>query len=242
MTAAQRAGRGDDKEIMEIIPKVHKIPGMRGANVYLLVDRELTLVDAGMPGQCDLILGYIESLGLSADDLARIVITHNHLDHVGSLADLRQRTPAQVIAHHAEAPFISGKETQPSPPSTLMRLLERLPLLPRVKPAPVDVAVQDGDHLELLDGATVIHVPGHTPGSIALHLPLEGALICGDAIDHRRGKLGPPPKAFTLDMDQALDSVRRMAGLDFDLLCPGHGTPIVGRADKEVRALVQSWA
>ena len=227
---------------MEIIPNVHQIPGIRGANVYLLLDRELTLVDAGMPGQCDLILGYIESLGLSAEDLARIVITHNHLDHVGSLADLRQRTPAQVIAHHAEAPFISGEETQPSPPGALMRLLERLPLMPRAEAAPVDIVVQDGDHLDLLGGATVVHVPGHTPGSTALHLPSEGVLICGDAIDHRRGKLGPPPKAFTLDMDQALDSVRRMAELDFDLLCPGHGVPLAGGADKEVRALVQSWA
>lgn len=221
---------------------VHRIPGMRGANVYLLVGRELTLVDAGMPGQGDKILSHIEGLGLSVDDLARIVITHNHLDHVGSLADLRHRTPAQVIAHHAEAPFISGEEIQPSPPSALMRFLERMPLLPRVEPAPVDVTVQDGDQLDLLGGATVVHVPGHTPGCVALHLPSEGALICGDAIDYRRGKLGPPPKAFTLDMDQALDSVRRMAELDFDLLCPGHGVPIQSGADKEVRALVQSWA
>jgi glyoxylase-like metal-dependent hydrolase (beta-lactamase superfamily II) len=160
---------------------------------------------------------------------------------VGSLADLRQRTSAEVVAHQAEAPFISGEQPQPSPPSALLRLVGRLPLLPRAEPTPVDFRAQDGDHLDLLGGATVIHVPGHTPGSMALHLPSEGVLICGDTIDHRRGKLGPPPKAFTLDMSQAMDSVRRMAGLDFEILCPGHGAPIVEGADQAVRALVAEW-
>ena len=226
---------------MELIPNLHLIPGVRGANAYLLVDRESILVDAGMMGQAETILAYIEGLGLDADDLAHIVVTHNHLDHVGSLADLRLRTGAQVVAHRAEAPYISGKEAMPSPPGALMRLLERLPLLPRAETAAVDVTVQDGDRLDLLGGATVVHVPGHTPGSIALHLPSEGVLICGDAIDHRRGKLGPPPKGFTLDMDQATGSVRRMAELDFELLCPGHGAPIRDGAARELRAVIETW-
>jgi glyoxylase-like metal-dependent hydrolase (beta-lactamase superfamily II) len=122
-----------------------------------------------------------------------------------------------------------------------MRLLEKLPLMPRAETAPVDVTVQDGDHLDLLGGATVLHVPGHTPGSIALHLPAEGVLLCGDAIDHRRGKLGPPPKGFTLDMDQAMDSVRRMAELDFEVLGPGHGAPIRSGADRKLRAAIETW-
>ena len=227
---------------MEINPNVHRVPGSRGANIYLLIDPELTLVDAGMPGQTGTILSYIEGLGLAADDLSRIVITHDHQDHVGSLANLRHRTSAQVIAHRAEALFISGEQPQPLPPGALMRLLVRLaPIMPKAEPAPVDVMVQDGDHLDLLGGATVVHVPGHTPGSIALHLPSEGMLICGDAIDHCGGRLGPPPKAFTLDMDQAMNSVRRMAELDFDVLCPGHGAPIAGGADNMVRAMVRDW-
>lgn len=227
---------------MELTPRVHLIPKVKGANTYLLLDRDLTLVDAGMTGQTKAILSYMEGLGLAADDLARIIITHNHLDHIGSLAEIQRRTSAQVIAHEAEAPFIAGREAQPSPPGLLMRLLERLPLMPRAEPAHVDLAVHDGDRLELLGGATVVHVPGHSPGSMALHLPSEGVLICGDAIDHRGGKLGPPPKLFTLDMDQALNSVRRMAKLDFEILCPGHGVPITSGADRELRALVQSWA
>ena len=235
---------------MEIIPNVHLIPGMRGANAYLLLGSTLTLVDTGMPGSADTILGYIEGLGLNATDLARIVITHYHLDHVGSLAALKARTSAQVLAHPGDAPFISGEQSPPPAGSAITRFLFWLvaPLMPAPDPVPVDQTVQDGDHLDRfaalstgpLGGATVVHVPGHTPGSIALHFPSERLLICGDTIDHRRNRLGPPPRPFTDDMQQALASQRRMAELEFDVLCPGHGAPIAGGADEQVRAMVQA--
>jgi glyoxylase-like metal-dependent hydrolase (beta-lactamase superfamily II) len=94
----------------------------------------------------------------------------------------------------------------------------------------VDVILQDGDHLVLLGGATVVHVPGHTPGAIALHVPSDdGLLIYGDVFDHRRRRLGPPPKPFTHVMDQALASLRRLAELEYDVFCRGHGVPLVGR-------------
>jgi glyoxylase-like metal-dependent hydrolase (beta-lactamase superfamily II) len=229
---------------MEIVPNVHLVPGMRGANVYLLLGSTLTLVDTGMPGSEEAILAYIDSLGLDAGDLARMVITHHHLDHVGGIAAMKRRTAALVLAHPDDAGLISGEQSPPPASSPLMRFLFWLvaPLMPTLEPVPVDVTVQDGERLDLLGGATVVHVPGHTPGSIALHFPSEGLLICGDTIDHRRGRLGPPPKPFTEDMDQALASIRRMSELEFDVLCPGHGAPIVGGADQQVRALVQALA
>jgi len=229
---------------MEIIPNVHQVPGMRGANVYLLLDSTLTLVDTGMPGSANAILSYIEGLDPPAGDLARIVITHHHLDHVGSLAALKQCTSAQVFAHPGDASFISGEQSASPPAGALMRLLFRLlaPLLPQADPVPVDGTLQDGERLDLLSGATVVHVPGHTPGAIALHFPAERLLICGDVVDHRRNRLGPPPKAFTDDMDQAIAALHRLAELDFDVLCPGHGAPIVGGADEQLRTMVRALA
>ena len=237
---------------MEIIPNVHLVPGVRGVNVYLLLSAKLTLVDTGMPGSDGAILSYIDSLGLSTTGLSRIVITHHHVDHVGGAAALRQRTSAPLLAHPADAPFISGEQPPLPPQSTLVRILFRFlgSVLPRAKPVPVDSALRDGDRLDtfaplsagLLGGAAVVHVPGHSPGSIALHLPSERLLICGDTISHRGGRLGPPPKLFTADMDQAIASLRRMAQLEFDVLCPGHGAPIVGGADEQLRAMVRNLA
>ncbi len=117
------------------------------------------------------------------------------------------------------------------------------PLMPAPGPVPVDLAVQDGHRLELggpLGDAMVVHVPGHSSGSIALLLPSERMLICGDTLDHRRGRLGPPPKPFTEDMDLALASIRLMADLEFDILCPGHGAPIIDGAGEQVRAMAQA--
>jgi glyoxylase-like metal-dependent hydrolase (beta-lactamase superfamily II) len=198
-----------------------------------------------MPGSEDTILGYIETLDRNPDDLSCIVITHHHLDHVGSLAALKARTSAQVLAHPDDTGLISGEQSPPPASSPFMRFLFWLvtPLMPAPEPVPVDLAVGDGDHLDMGDplvDATVLHVPGHTRGSIALHLPSERLLICGDTIGHRRGRLGPPPKPFTEDMDQAVASIRLLAGLEFDVLCPGHGAPLIGGAGAQVRAMVQT--
>lgn len=227
---------------MEIIPNVHLVPGLSGANVYLLLGESLALVDSGMPGSEDKILDHVRGLGRAPADLSRMIITHHHLDHVGSVAALRQRTSAQVLAHPEDAPFISGEQSPPPAQRGLVRALFRLlaPLLPGAEPAAVDVTLQDGDQLDLLGGAIVVHVPGHTPGAIALHFPAERLLICGDVIDHRRNRLGPPPAAFTLDMEQAHASLRSLAGLEFDVLCPGHGAPLVGGAGEKVRAMVRA--
>jgi glyoxylase-like metal-dependent hydrolase (beta-lactamase superfamily II) len=105
---------------------------------------------------------------------------------------------------------------------------------PKVSP---DELVDDGDDLDVLGGAMVLHIPGHTPGAIALHLPTEGVLLCGDAINHRGGRLGPPPAGFTVDGQQAAASIRRLAELRFEVLCPGHGEPIIGGAADQVRTM-----
>lgn len=226
---------------MEIIPNVHLVPGLRGVNAYLLLGETPTLVDTGMPGSAETILNYLEGLDVSPVDLARIVITHHHLDHVGGLAGLKQRTTAQVLAHPADVPFIAGEQVPPPARNAMMRLLFRLlaPLMPGAEPVPVDGTLEDGDPLDVLGGATVVHVPGHTPGSIALHFPAERLLICGDVISHRRDRLGPPPSGFTVDMDQAIASLHLLAELEFDVLCPGHGAPLVGGAGAQVRAMVR---
>ena len=130
------------------------------------------------------------------------------------------------------------QDTQPPPRQALLRLFQRfVPAMSRFPKVSPDELVDDGDHIDVLGGATVLHIPGHTPGAIALHLPAEGVLLCGDAINHRGKRLGPPPASFTVDAQQAAASVKRLAVLQFEVLCPGHGEPIVVGAADMVREM-----
>jgi glyoxylase-like metal-dependent hydrolase (beta-lactamase superfamily II) len=88
------------------------------------------------------------------------------------------------------------------------------------------MTVNDGDELPLLGGIEVLHAPGHTPGSICLFLKQEKVVIVGDVLVNRFG-LGLPSRLFTVDIPQAIQSIKRLAGLDFEIMCFGHGAPLV---------------
>lgn len=171
-------------------------------------------------------------LGHDADDLVRIVLTHWHHDHTGGAAALARITGAQVCAGRADAPVIRGHRPGAPPDLTPAEvpLMERIAGL--VSPAPgcpVDRELTDGD---VLDGgaasAVVVAVPGHTPGSIAVHLPGEKVVLTGDiaARFDEQVTLGP----FNTDREQAGKSLRRLAGLDVDAAGFGHGTPLTHSA------------
>ena len=84
---------------MKIIDNVHIIPEVF-SNTYLLIDPDgLTLIDSGLPHSEKKILAYVTSLGKSADEVKRIILTHSDLDHIGSLAALHKATGAQTYAN-----------------------------------------------------------------------------------------------------------------------------------------------
>jgi glyoxylase-like metal-dependent hydrolase (beta-lactamase superfamily II) len=170
--------------------------GVLGANVYLLLDDGLTLVDTGLKGRYRSILKKVKRLGFSPSDISDIIITHHHADHVGSLARLKELTGARVIAHPGDAPYIDGR-------------------------------------LPLLGGIEVLHAPGHTPGSICLYLKQEKVVIVGDVLVNRF-RLGLPSRLFTVDIPQAIQSIKRLAGLDFEIMCFGHGAPLVSGGPRAV--------
>ena len=217
---------------MEIVPGVYAIDRLGVGRAYLYAEADrLTLIDTGLPGSADRVYAEIERAGRKPEDLKQIVITHHHSDHAGALADVVARTGAQVLAHAIDAAVVRGD----SPPGNadrrgLARLLT--PVLGKSAKAPapcrVDRELADGDEIELDGGARVLHVPGHTPGSIALYVPARRLLFAGDAASSALG-LGPPRGPFGLfneDQAQARASFRKLAELDFDAAFFGHGKPL----------------
>jgi glyoxylase-like metal-dependent hydrolase (beta-lactamase superfamily II) len=224
----------------EIVPGVYQFSGwfgagVWGANVYLLVGDDLALVDTGFRGRAKQILRKVQRLGYSPSDIAKIIITHHHGDHVGSLAALKEVTRAKVVAHPADALYIDGRLPQPGParPRWLSMAFAPFSWLWSTTPVAVDVQVNDGDELPILGGVRILHTPGHTPGSISLLLQHKGVLIVGDVLAHRFG-LRLPSKGFTVDIAQEILSIKRVASLEFDVICFGHGSPIVHKARSAV--------
>jgi glyoxylase-like metal-dependent hydrolase (beta-lactamase superfamily II) len=213
--------------------------GDLSVNMFLLVDNSLTLVDTGFPGSSQQILKEISQLGYTPSDITNIIITHFHGDHTGSLAPLKEATGAAVLAHAADAPYIDGRLPQPEParPQQSQGVTPPAPSMKPDPPVAVDVLVKDGDELPMLGGTRVVHTPGHTPGSICLLIPRERVFIAGDILGNFSG-ISLPPEMFTLDMAQEIESVKRVASLDFDIICFSHGSPILNKAREAVNSFV----
>jgi glyoxylase-like metal-dependent hydrolase (beta-lactamase superfamily II) len=215
---------------MKIVENVYIVPKVT-ANTYILADEDgLTVIDAGLPGSEKKILAYITSLGRSAGDLKRIIITHADLDHYGGLAALQKASGARTYASQIEADAMArGKYSREIKPKgfSLRRLLFSA-LSPFIKATPfqVDEIVAEGKLLPALGGLQVVETPGHTPGHISLFSPSTGILFCGDSmVSDKTGLVGSRP-GLTWDEPKARVSEQKQAGLGATMVCAGHG-PVV---------------
>lgn len=221
---------------MEITEGVHTIESLGLGRAYIYQEQDkLTLIDTGLIDSAERILAVVQKIGRKPEDLRQIFITHHHNDHTGSLAELVERTGAQVLAHKIDAPVIRGDQPPPKPDANTLRSVLG-PLIGRAvqpgAPVSVDRELEDGDEVDIGGGGNVLHVPGHTMGSVALFIPQHRVLFAGDAAVSAIG-LGPPAGPFGLfneDSEQAVNSFKKLAELDFDRAFFGHGKPLDGEA------------
>ncbi len=229
---------------MEVVPGLHWVERIWDTKVYILFEQDrVVVIDAATPGRAGAVWRYLESSGLPPEAVDEIWLTHGDIDHVGSVAALKERSGAKVLAHRADVPLVQGQADRELGPVFLARTGKRffnwaIRRVFRYKPTSVDRQVEDGDNLG--GDWQIIHVPGHTAGSICFYHAVRKIAIVGDAINHKRGRLGAPPVVFTPDLAQAHNSVHRIAALDFEVCCFGHGPPLVEDARKRVQALAGS--
>jgi glyoxylase-like metal-dependent hydrolase (beta-lactamase superfamily II) len=238
-----------------LTPGLHRL-GDSVVNFYLLQEgQDLTLVDAGLPAHYGQLTALLASLGRSPRDIRAVLLTHAHLDHVGLAERVRREAGAPVWVHALDAPALADPRRPAAGARAEGRLSRYLLRRPSALGVPLHLAragafrtppvaavseLRGGTTLDLPGRPQVIEVPGHTPGSVAFHLPAQGAVLTGDALvtmDSLAGRNGPTIvcSAFTHDTAQALTSLESLAALDAGQVLPGHGDPREGGIREAVR-------
>lgn len=181
----------------------------------LIWDQEMAvLIDTGCLGQMEDLCMAMEKVGVSFDQLKVVILTHQDIDHIGSLPAILQNcgSKIKVYAHELDKPYIQGE----------------LPLLKdgHIANPPmgkVDETLKDGQELPYCGGIRVIHTPGHTPGHISLYLKQSKMLVAGDSMYSVNGALGGIHAPTTLDIEVAQQSLKKYIDLDIESVVCYHG-------------------
>jgi glyoxylase-like metal-dependent hydrolase (beta-lactamase superfamily II) len=227
----------------EIVPGVFGVP-RTVANAYLLDGGDgLVLVDTGMPRRADTILRHVDAVGrVTGRDLRSILLTHAHLDHAGSLAELAAKVDVPVVVGVLDALVVEagGIPPRPKPTGPLGALMVPFAVRMPIPPARVDRQIHDGDGVPGAPALRAIQTPGHTPGHMSFLWPERGGvLFAGDVAVNYFGLR----EAFVVDdRTEARATLARLATLDFEVALLGHGRPIRGRASARFRRLVERMA
>lgn len=232
---------------MKLAPSLHRI-GSDLVNVYLVEDASgVTIVDAGLPGHWHELEPELALMGRSVEDVRGVILTHGDTDHIGFGERIRAESGVSIHVHELDAARARGEVKKeiswgPLKVGPLMRFLwysARHGGL-RITPVAEVTTFADGQVLGLPGSPVVIHIPGHTPGSVAFHFASVEAVFVGDAMTTGHvltGAVGPQPAPFTLDTDQALASLDRLETISASWVLPGHGAPWSGGVKEAVRLI-----
>jgi hydroxyacylglutathione hydrolase len=218
---------------------VSRVPGLKFANAYLVDcgSEGLMLVDTGTSAGAGRIASFLRSVERKPEEVGFIFLTHSDPDHSGSAAELRRFTGAKIAIHELDAPRVVGekrlKEVSGWTSNALLRLFFVFMKFQRFR---ADTTLKEGDAVGPL---TVVHVPGHTEGSVCFYLRGE-ALFSGDTLVTKKGKVVLPSNFVNFDGDAVKRSAKKIAQLEFGALYPGHGEPILRNAHGAVRELADS--
>ncbi|MGW4534420.1 MBL fold metallo-hydrolase [Nocardia sp. NPDC004340] len=230
-------------KIDQVSDSVYVVAGTNVNWALVSDDRGVTVVDAGYPADTAAVLSSVSQIGHQLGDIAAVLVTHAHLDHIGAIPALVERAGVPVYTGAEEVRHAKREYLQQITPlqmagqlgnrrgavwvaQTLRACVGHIGMS-----VPTAVAA-DAETLAALPGGFIaVPTPGHTNGHTAYYMPSEGVLFSGDALvtGHpiaRGTGLQLLPGVFNHDEPGTLASARSLADLGAEVLVPGHGLPI----------------
>jgi len=234
----------------KITEDVYYLPGqdefMPGFHAYVLgkpSSQDLSLIDVGLTGKGDYKIQSIQKGGIKLSWIKRVIMTHTHLDHIGCLAEIQKQLPwAELWMHQSEADLLEQGDERAVYGMDIFRGFceEQFGLKPGAFKFKVNRKLQGGETLELGETAwEVIHIPGHSMGSIGLyHRPMK-ILVPGDVVyaDHAIGRYD----LFGANGPELKKSLIRLAELGVDILLPGHNQIVKGLPKGYILKTAKQW-
>ena len=218
---------------MQITKEIFQVGGGRlsalgDAAVYLIkVEGQSGLVDAGTGQATDRIIKNIEDCGVEPEKIKYLLLTHCHFDHTGGARQMKALTGCQIIAHELEVPFLE----KPDQEVTAARWYGA-----KLEPFVVDRKIK-GQRERITLGERIIeaiHIPGHSPGSLAFMMESEGMKVLFGQDVH-----GPLDPSLLSDRAKYVQSLKLLISLEAEILCEGHYGVIRGK--KEVKEFINSF-
>jgi glyoxylase-like metal-dependent hydrolase (beta-lactamase superfamily II) len=234
----------------KITEDVYYIPGqddfMPDAHAYVLgkpSSQNLSLIDAGLIRKGSYKVQSIQKAGIELSSIKRIIMTHTHLDHIGCLTEILKQMPwAELWMHSLEADSLEKGDERTVYGMEMFKGLCQLQfgLKPGAFKFQVNRKLQGGETLDLGDTLwEVIHIPGHSMGSIGLyHRPMK-ILIPGDVVyaDYAIGRFD----LFSADSSELKKSLMRLAELEVDFLLPGHNQIVKNLPKDYILKTAHQW-
>ena len=206
--------------------------------------RDLSLIDPGLMGKGNYKIQSIQDMGIDLKAITRIIMTHSHLDHIGCCAEIREQIPwAELWVHDIEAgPLEEGDERTVYGMEMFQNMcMMQYNLKPGAFTFYVDRRLQGGENLDI-GGMTweVLHIPGHSPGSIGLYNRLEKILIPGDVVyaDYAIGRFD----LHGANGSELKNSLVQLAELEVNILLPGHNRIVKELPPGYIAETARQWA
>lgn len=210
--------------------RVVRVP-LRFANSYLVIGRQTIIVDTGDPGYSQRILKALQTNDIKKSDIAMIFLTHGHIDHFGSVYELRRQLDVPVAIQRVDEPYLrEGIQAPLYPRNAAARFIKAMGNNMQVKKRyELQAELVFDDEMDLQDfgvDARLVSTPGHTLGSASLVLP-EGTALVGDLLIHKNFLFGEPcPPPFLHDKGKQRESMRKLIDMGVVKFLPGHGQAI----------------